>query len=130
MHEITSENAAEYLRSRGRVAPDELIEVRELAGGVSNVVLLVTLPHRGERLVLKQARGRLRVKEEWLCPVERIWREVEVLRICGELLQVRNAECGARNGESLETSVPDVLWDDRANYVYAMTAAPPERRTW
>jgi len=123
MHEITSNSAADYLRSTGRAAADETLEVRELAGGVSNVVLLVTLPRRGERYVLKQARGRLRVQEEWLCPVERIWREVEVLRICGQLLQTHDAD-------HIEPCVPQLLWEDRENYLYAMTAAPQEHRTW
>jgi hypothetical protein len=130
MREITSQTAAEYLQAAGRVAKAEPIEVRELTGGVSNVVLLVTLPARGERFVLKQARARLRVKDEWLCPVERIWREVEVLQICGELIQVRSAECGGRNEEQIEILVPQLLWEDHANYCYAMTAAPEEHRTW
>jgi thiamine kinase-like enzyme len=129
MREITSQCAADYLRWADRVARDEPIEVRELAGGVSNVVLLVTLPRRGGQFVLKQARGQLRVKEEWLCPVERIWREVEVLRICGELLQVRSAEIEVRN-DGIATDVPRLLWEDRDNFVYAMTAAPAEHRTW
>jgi 5-methylthioribose kinase len=129
MQEITAKNTAEYLRSTGRVVADEPIEVRELTGGVSNEVLLVTLPARGERLVLKQARGRLRVKEDWQCSVERIWREVEVLRICGDLLgQGRRTK---DQGRSLfEPNVPGVLWEDRENYLYAMTAAAEEHRTW
>jgi len=129
MLEITSQTAADYLRAAGRAPLGELIEAQELSGGVSNVVLLVTLPRSGERFVLKQARERLRVKDEWLCPVERIWREVEVLRTCDRLLQVRNAECGVRN-EVVEVQVPKVLWEDRNNYLYAMTAAPQEHRTW
>ncbi len=56
MIEITANTAANYLRSEGRVQPGEPVEVRELAGGVSNVVLLVTLPGRSERFVIKQAR--------------------------------------------------------------------------
>ena len=133
MFEITSATAAEYLRASGRISAGEAIEATELAGGVSNVVLLVTHPERGERLVLKQARGQLRVKEEWLCPVERIWREVEMLRVCGELL--RNAARGKRDNDRssaalFQPGVPDVLWDDPANYCYAMTAAPARNRTW
>src|SRR6266436_3834544 len=118
MHEINRDNAAEYLEASGRIHSDELVEIRELSGGVSNMVLLVRLPARGAAFVLKQARGRLRVKEEWLCPVERIWREVEVLRICGELLQVRNAQCETRRA-AITASVPSVLWEDRPNYAYA-----------
>jgi 5-methylthioribose kinase len=123
MFEITGQTAAEYLQSAGPLPKGEPVDVRELAGGVSNVVLLVTLPQRGETFVLKQARERLRVKDDWRCPVERIWREMETLSICGRLLDVRN-------GESIEAIVPKVLWEDREHYIYAMTAAPEEHRTW
>src|SRR3954471_13012282 len=108
MLEIRSQNAADYLRSAGRVATGEPIEIRELAGCVSNSVLLVTLPRRGERFVLKQARERLRVQDEWLCPVERIWREADVLRACERLLQIPNET-------SFEVQVPRILWEQREN---------------
>ena len=81
MFEITARTAHEYLRLNGRLEPGELVHVQELAGGVSNVVLLVELPARSERFVLKQARGRLRVAADWRCPVERIWRDVRVCQI-------------------------------------------------
>ena len=128
MWPLTEQTAAEYLRATGRAGASEPIEVRELAGGVSNVVLLVMLAARGERFVLKQARGQLRVQEEWLCPVERIWREVEMLRACGEI--VRSAECGVRIDGPLRPGVPEVLWEDRENYCFAMTAASPRAKTW
>jgi 5-methylthioribose kinase len=138
MIEIDATSAAAYLRERGIAAGKEPVSVRELAGGVSNIVLLVTLPQSGEQIVLKQARGRLRVKEEWLCPVERIWREVEVLRICGDLLEAHSPDRGARSQEGhdsamlarFEPGVPRVLWEDRENYLYAMTAAPEGHKTW
>jgi aminoglycoside phosphotransferase (APT) family kinase protein len=125
MHEIDASNAAEYLRDSVRAAAGESVEVRELAGGVSNVVLHVTLPERGARFVLKQARGRLRVKEDWRCPIERIWREVEVLEVCGSVL--RSAPAAKAR---FRPAVPEVLWEDRENYCYAMTAAPTEHYTW
>ena len=134
MLELNEQTAADYLRSCGHVGAQEPVQVTELAGGVSNVVLLVTLPGRGERFILKQARGQLRVKEQWLCPVERIWREAEVLWTCGEVLQ--STECGLRNAEQLSAAwpfqpgVPNVVWEDRENYCFAMTAAPPKNRTW
>jgi 5-methylthioribose kinase len=124
MFEITAQNAA------GLEAKGESIKVRELAGGVSNVVLLVTLPDRLERFVLKQARERLRVQDEWLCPVERIWREADLLRFCEQLFQAPSAQCGARNEKPIEAEVPSILWEDRENYLYAMTAAPSDHRTW
>ena len=121
---IDSRNAADYLRSTGRVSSSERIEATELSGGVSNIVILVTLVDRGDRFVLKQARERLRVKDEWLCPPERIWREVDVLRICGELL------CGNETIQEVAVGVPALLWQDRPNYLYAMCAAPAEHQTW
>jgi 5-methylthioribose kinase len=130
MFEINAENAAEYLRSSGRDGPRAEVsyDVRELAGGVSNVVLLTTPTGGGEPLVLKQARGRLRVKEEWLCPVERIWREIDVLRICGDVLGSWSSECRIQNAMSAE--VPRILWEDRENFLYAMTAAPAGHCSW
>jgi 5-methylthioribose kinase len=138
MIEVTATSAADYLRAAGRVAGDEPVNVRELPGGVSNVVLLVTLAERGERFIIKQARGRLRVKEDWCCPVQRIWREVETLQICGELLRLRIADCGLRiDGQTqtagaaeIDASVPQIFWEDRDNYLYAMTAAPEDHKTW
>jgi len=98
------------------------------------MVLLVELPERSERFVLKQARNRLRVAQEWLCPLERIWREAEVLRQCENVLYARAAaQKGgpAGNGNrQIAATTPRLLWEDRENYTYAMSAAPPEHRTW
>lgn len=125
MYEITPLTAGEYLQASGRLNPGESLLVRELAGGVSNVVLLVELPARRERYVLKQARGRLRVAADWRCPVERIWREIDTLRLCRQL--VANESCPSGSWQPV---VPDLLWEDRENYCYAMTAAPADHRTW
>jgi 5-methylthioribose kinase len=130
MREIDSDTTADYLRETGRVGLTEDVAVRELSGGVSNLVLLVTLPARSHSLVVKQARERLRVKDDWRCSPERIWREVAVLRICGELLAARSTEVEARSEDRLTAFVPEVLWEDRENYVYAMTAAPENHKTW
>src|SRR5690348_8565077 len=90
MQWIDATSAADYLRASGRIAAREAAEVQELVGGVSNVVLLVSRPQRGERFILKQARDRLRTKDEWLCPPERIWREIDVLEICRQLIAPAN----------------------------------------
>lgn len=131
MPSLTAASAPDYLRARGLAAPNEPLAVRELAGGVSNVVLLVERPS-GERFVLKQALPRLRVEQEWLCSIERIWREVEVLRLCGRLVQegVRGQESGDSGQRRLLVRVPEVLFEDRESYCFAMTAAPTEHRTW
>src|SRR5690242_10562775 len=120
---LTADSLPAYLRNRHGAA--EAVGVAELPGGVSNAVFLVTLPESRERFVLKQARERLRGQEKWLCPIERIWREVETLRICGAMFAARSAE-----QLGYQMAVPQVLWEDRENFCYAMTAAPEGHRTW
>ena len=120
MQPLSTTSAAGYLAASGIVGPHDQPAIRELSGGVSNVVLLVECED-GRRLVLKQALPRLRVAQEWLCSIERIWREVEVLRLCGRLV-------GQEPG--VVVHVPEVLFEDRENYCFAMTAAPEAHKTW
>ncbi len=154
MREITSENAADYLRASGRVAAGASIEVRELTGGVSNVVLYVRQSDRsggddggavsageedaGEvRFVLKQARPKLRVAEPWFCNVERNWRELAVLRACEAILArvstnhaVDRVDRAKNVSKHLVATTPAVLWEDRENYAFAMSAAPADHVVW
>ena len=113
MFELTVQTVGEYLAARG-VAVGGL-RVTELGGGVSNTVLLCEFAG-GERAVLKQSLGRLRVAEEWLADRRRIEREWRAIEVAGTLMP--------------PGCVPRVLWTDRANGVYAMTAAPESWRTW
>ncbi|HUY91066.1 MAG TPA: phosphotransferase [Pirellulales bacterium] len=126
---LDEQSAAEYLRGRGWVRGDERVVVRELAGGVSNEVLYVSRPETPEGdFVLKQARAQLRTPDPWFCGVERIWREVEVLRVCAELLDARQAPAGA--DEPLVAETPRILREDRENYAFVMSAAPENHRVW
>lgn len=128
MFEVTEASAAEYLRSRGLVAPDEPITVRRLTGGVSNEVLLVERPARDSaeakaraenqlvgNFVLKQARAQLRTPQPWFSSVERNWREVAVQQRCAALAP---------------GNVPAVLFVDRENFLYLMEAVPSGHRVW
>ena len=115
MFEITPENAADYLRETGRIAPGRPVDVRELGWGVSNVVLRVDVA--GEPLiVLKQARERLRVKAHWVSRLERIWTEREALNLLDSVLP--------------EGTVPRVLFSDEDNSLFAMTCAPDDSVVW
>jgi len=122
MQLIDKTNAEEYLRTKGHLASGETVGVRELVGGVSNVVLHVART-KGDPFILKQARGQLRVADVWTCSVERIWREVEVLDECAKLTK-------ADGQSSLRAETPRLLFEDRANYLYAMTAAPSDHVVW
>jgi 5-methylthioribose kinase len=85
-----------------------------LGGGVSNTVLLIESPDR--RFVLKQSLGKLRVEQDWFSDRSRIFRESSAMRQLARVLPA-----GA---------VPDILFEDHDNYLFAMTAAPPDAEPW
>jgi len=132
MLELDADNAAEYLRTSNAIAKDVPVEITRLTGGVSNEVLYVEFPrHQQPDFVLKQARERLRVPEAWHCSVTRIWREVDVLRICESLLGDPNtAATGADDERTRTLRTPRLLFEDRDNYCFAMSAAPREHVVW
>ena len=115
MHEITALTAAGYLRESGRVPDRALIDVRELSGGVSNIVLRVDIPGKPP-FVIKQCRERLRVAMDWRARLDRIWTERATLDLLHSILP--------------EGTVPVVLFEDRPEYLFAMTCAPDDATTW
>ena len=88
--------------------------INELGGGVSNVVLLVESDEK--RFILKQALGKLRVEDDWFSDPSRIFRESAALAWAAPRLP--------------EGSVPAILFEDRENFLFAMTAAPAQAETW
>jgi len=110
--ELSVSSAPGYLAARG--FDPESLHVIELAGGVSNIVLLVE--HPGGRFVLKQALPQLRVQQVWMSDLRRIFNECAALRFLGPKLA--------------PGSIPEVLFEDRANFAFAMTAAPEGSETW
>ncbi|MFO0817659.1 MAG: aminoglycoside phosphotransferase family protein [Pirellulales bacterium] len=159
MQLLDEHNAADYLRAARHVGEKERLEIRFLSGGVSNVVLHVRRPERTDGdFVLKQARAQLRVPQPWFCSVERIWREVAVLEICQQMLTKQatlgtqaalarpsDLELSAPESSAPELSAPEssesrrvsravhlprLLFEDRDEYLFAMTAAPLGHSTW
>jgi len=115
MREITAETTADYLRDAGRVLNRAEIRVRELSGGVSNIVLRVDITGRPP-FVIKQCRERLRVAMDWRARLDRIWTEHATLQVLRAILP--------------PGTVPQVLFEDRSNYLFAMTCAPDDAVTW
>ncbi|MGH9162980.1 MAG: phosphotransferase family protein [Vicinamibacteraceae bacterium] len=111
--ELNTESARTYLRTRLGALPASLT-VTAPGGGVSNVVLLVESEQ--ERFILKQALAKLRVHDDWFSDRDRIFRESTALRRLNRLLP--------------EGAIPRVLFEDRANYLFAMSAAPRGAPTW
>lgn len=115
MHEINPENTAAYLRETGRAPADAPIIVEALGWGVSNIVLRVVVAGH-EPIVLKQSREQLRTRMHWVSRLDRIWTETAALRYLATGLPA-----GA---------VPLVLWEDRENYLFAMSCALDDAVVW
>ena len=114
---LSAHNAHEYLFGRGLARGEEEISVRELGGGVSNIVLLVEWPGNPEkRWVMKQSLGKLRVKDDWRSERSRIFREAEAIQTLGPVLG--------------PAALPEVIHIDRDNFLYVMTAAPAGAQVW
>jgi 5-methylthioribose kinase len=127
---LDEHNAEEYLRSENRLEAAGRIRIEALAGGVSNQVLYVTfLDDPTKDFVLKQARPQLRTPQPWFASVERIWREVDVLRVCQDVLQ-RETHVAVPASQCRQIQTPRILFEDRENYLFAMTAAPREHVVW
>jgi aminoglycoside phosphotransferase (APT) family kinase protein len=110
--DLDEQNVLTYLSSRGfAFAADS--KVRQLGGGVSNVVLAV-----GEgpgSIVVKQALPRLRVADEWLAPRERALVEAEALDLVNAITP------GA---------VPNVLDRDSERCALVIESAPTGWEDW
>jgi 5-methylthioribose kinase len=114
---LTPENFKSYLVSRRLVNHARECVVRELGGGVSNIVLLIEWPHHpGRRWVAKQSLEKLRVKDDWRSDRGRIFREAEAIRSLGPAL-----------GDS---SLPELVHVDQENFLFIMTAAPAGSVVW
>jgi 5-methylthioribose kinase len=113
MRELTPTNAIDFLRDHGWIGPGPA-RVEALGGGVSAAVLRVETAERV--FVLKQSRPQLRTRDAWFSDLDRVWREEEVMRLLGPLLP--------------PLTVPEILFSDRANYVFAMAHAPAGSRVW
>lgn len=85
-----------------------------LGGGVSNLVVKVETS-KGT-WVVKQALGKLRVKDEWVADPTRVSREVACLEVLRQ-----------RVGKEI---APAVVLEDRENFACVLECAPEGTRTW
>ncbi|MDX1968714.1 MAG: aminoglycoside phosphotransferase family protein [Planctomycetaceae bacterium] len=115
MWELSADNVVDYLNRTGRLRPGSTATAQPLAWGVSNLVLRVE-PDDQPPLVIKQSRPQLRTKVDWFSRCERIYREAEVLRALLPVLP--------------PGAVPQVLFEDRENFVLALEAIRPDHAVW
>lgn len=123
MFEVNERTIWDYFRGPGKEAWTNLglnftamakAKASALAWGVSNVVLRVDTPALS--FVVKQSRKQLRTQIDWFSRLDRVWREVEVLRSLETLSAVG--------------SVPRVLFEDRNNYLFGMEAVEADHQVW
>jgi len=114
---LTPQDLLSYLAARGLARESDTVSVRELGGGVSNIVLLIEWADEPERRwVLKQSLEKLRVQDDWRSERTRIYREAEAIEALRPTL-----------GES---ALPEIIHIDRENFLYVMTAAPASSVSW
>ncbi|MEO1995693.1 MAG: aminoglycoside phosphotransferase family protein [Planctomycetaceae bacterium] len=115
MIEIETENAAEVLTALGHLSGTDGTSVEWLSWGVSNCVLRVGSGD-GQEFVVKQSRRQLRTEVDWFSQLERIWREVEVLRYLADILP--------------DGAVPRILFEEREHYLFGMQAIDRKHTVW
>lgn len=109
---LDESSVVSYVRDWGLLA-GSTATASVLRGGVSNVVLAVD--DGIKRVVVKQSLGRLRVRDEWFAPRERVMAEAAALDTAHSLTPTR---------------VPTVLHRDPEMHVIVIEAAPSGWRDW
>jgi 5-methylthioribose kinase len=104
-----------YLRATQRITEQERVEVKVLAGGVSNRTVWVRR-ESGESWVLKQALAKLRVKVDWFSDPRRVEREALGLQWLAKL-----APAG---------TITPLVFEDPDNHLLAMQAVPEPHENW
>ena len=112
--EGSPERLRQYLLRRGYLRPDESAVITQLGGGVSNEVMKVESSRR--TAVFKQALAKLRVKEDWFIDPERSNVEKDWLKLMQRVLGPEY--------------VPEVVFEDEDNFIFAMEYAPEGSEEW
>lgn len=103
-----------YLIGKGWVSKTAAVSIEPLTGGVSSDVWRIRTDEYC--WVLKRALAKLKVEAEWHSDVARIEREQEAMLALSDLMP--------------DGSVPRIVHRDPQNYVYVMTCAPSQARSW
>jgi 5-methylthioribose kinase len=105
----------DYLVRSGHIKSNENIDIRILAGGVSNRTVMVTRDN-GEAWVLKQALHKLKVQVDWFSDPNRSQREALGIEWLNRLIP---------NG-----NIPKLIFLDPLHHLLAMEAIPNGHVNW
>lgn len=110
---LDRETVVPYLKSRGLIKDGSRIEVEEISGGVSNVVLGIR--DEDSDLVLKQALAELRVEANWVVDQRRAIVEARAIKLYHSISP---------------KVVPRLLDSDPERFTLTMQRAPRSARVW
>lgn len=114
MIDITDADALRaYLAANRLIKDGDEFSFSRLGGGVSCEVVKVVMPNTS--IVIKQAKPKLRVKEDWYSDVSRAINEKDCLAFYNRLVP----ECS-----------PKLLFYDDENYLFGMSCAPTGAKMW
>ena len=115
MIEVDEHNVVDYLHKTGQLEPKTAALAERLAWGVSNVVVRIH-PVTGPDFVVKQSREQLRTRADWFSRLDRIYREVDVMKTLAGILP--------------QGVVPAILFEARDDYLFAMEAVSADHIVW
>ncbi|WP_078429232.1 phosphotransferase [Alkalihalobacterium alkalinitrilicum] len=103
----------EYLYKRGLVLNKDNLICEVLSGGISCKVVKITT--ESTSFVIKQARSKLQVENDWYSDIRRIYIERDCLNVFNEIIP---------------EDAPKLLYHDDDNYLIVMEAAPANALSW
>ncbi|MDH3710702.1 MAG: phosphotransferase [Cyclobacteriaceae bacterium] len=103
-----------YLKEKGLLPQKDIPQIIKLEGGVSNRTILIA-PSSGNKMVVKQALPKLRVKSDWFSSPERIHREALGLRWLKRIIP---------------ENVPDFLHESQEHHILIMAAVRMPHTNW
>jgi 5-methylthioribose kinase len=103
-----------YLQRKKLLSDDEPIQIRAIGSGQKNLIYHISTPSTD--LVLKQALSRVQVKERWWLDRKRIFNEKNCIETLAQILP--------------PDVIPDVLLEDRTNFILVTTAPPKDAVSW
>ena len=112
---LDEKSLAGYLKRKRLTGDGEgILDVRQIGDGLKNLVYVVVTTE--QRLVVKQAHWRVQVKQRWWTDRRRLFAEKCCIETLTDILPPH--------------VLPEVLLEDRTNFVLVTTAPPRDARAW
>ena len=112
---LDEKSLAGYLKRKKLTGEGEgVLDVRQVGDGLKNLVYVVVTTE--QRLVVKQAHWRVQVKQRWWTDRKRLFAEKSCIETLANILPPQ--------------VLPEVLLEDRTNFVLVTTAPPRDATVW